>query len=119
MLHAGQQLPRFEVTTLGGGRVEYSTLWQRKNVVLIMLGEERSPGVETYLTAIHDHMSELTAYDTVCLITRDAVPDVAPPAVVIADRWGEIYFAGGADAAETRLPPDEIVAWLRAFQMKC
>jgi hypothetical protein len=38
---------------------------------------------------------------------------------VIADRWGEIYFAGGADTAATLLPPDEIIAWLRAFQMKC
>src|SRR5688572_11921911 len=38
-LHPGDLLPHFEVTDLYGKRVDYSSIWQRKNLVLVMLSD--------------------------------------------------------------------------------
>jgi hypothetical protein len=37
MLQRGDLLPHFAVTTLDGGVMTYSTIWQRKNLVLVIL----------------------------------------------------------------------------------
>jgi hypothetical protein len=37
MLRPGDLLPHFGVTDLYGKRVDYSSIWQRKNLVLVML----------------------------------------------------------------------------------
>ena len=37
MLQPHDLLPHFEVADLGGEHVRYSSIWQRKNLVLVML----------------------------------------------------------------------------------
>lgn len=44
---------------------------------------------------------------------------VKPPAVVIADRWGEIRLLDPAGDNHAFHDPDEIVAWLRFIAIEC
>jgi hypothetical protein len=120
MVAAGEQVPRFDVTTLDGTRISYAaTLWQRMNLVLIALGTEESPDADGWLEEIAASLPELSAHDTAVVITRDPVPGLPSPVVVVADRWGEVYFAGTADRIAGLASPAEIIEWLRFFQMIC
>lgn len=40
-------------------------------------------------------------------------------AVVIADEWGEIFFAADAGAEQALPTPDEIVEWVRFISIQC
>ena len=46
MLQRGDSVPHFWVTTVGGEVFSYSTIWQRKNLVLLCLpaAESQSSG---------------------------------------------------------------------------
>ena len=43
MLQPHDLLPHFEAAGLGGERVLYSSIWQRKNLVLVMLPDSGPP----------------------------------------------------------------------------
>ena len=44
----------------------------------------------------------------------------SPARLIVADEWGEIYFAAEADADHAGLPaPDEIVEWARFVAVQC
>jgi hypothetical protein len=53
------------------------------------------------------------------VITREPVGGLAGPALVIADRWGEIaYVNTGPDASH--LPPaDDVLEWLITIEHRC
>lgn len=43
----------------------------------------------------------------------------APPAVVIADQWGEVHSCACAGPAHAWPAPSEVVAWLRFLAVRC
>ena len=53
------------------------------------------------------------------MITRDTVSGIPSPAVIVADRWGEIvHIAAGSQAGE--LPQaHELVEWVTYVQHQC
>lgn len=117
-LRAGQQVPHFRVRDLDHTHVAYSEIWQRKNLVLVLLPRDGSIEGDGYVAGLRSHMAELTAHDTVCVMSRDDVAGAPRPGVVIADRWGEIYFVAGGGVEE--LPSTAaIVDWLRYVQVQC
>jgi hypothetical protein len=117
-LQRGDPVPHFVVATLDQRTVEYSTLWQRRNLVLVTLGEVCA-SARTYVSQLADAGAALQSHETECVITRDYIPGVASPNVMIADRWGEIaYVAGGSNVAD--LPPvPEILEWVAYLQIRC
>lgn len=48
-----------------------------------------------------------------------AAARTAPPALVVADQWGEVYAAVRADGEAGWLPPDEVEQWLRFLSVRC
>jgi hypothetical protein len=65
------------------------------------------------------HMPEFSQHDTACVITRDHVPEIPSPGVVVADRWGEIvHIAAGADVDGLPLPR-ELLEWTGYVQHQC
>lgn len=48
-----------------------------------------------------------------------AAAGVAPPAVVIADQWGEVHVAAPARPGQAWLPLPEIEQWLRFLAVRC
>ena len=119
MLQRGDQLPHFEVMTLAGDVIKYSTVWQRSNLLLVTLpGARCGPGDE-YALRLAASMPAFREHNTVCVITRDAVPGVPSPGVVVADRWGEIaHIVAESDVANLPVPRD-LLEWTEYLQRQC
>jgi hypothetical protein len=118
-LQRGDPVPHFRVDTIDGRTVEYSTIWQRRNLVLVALTESDSAPSTMYLSQLEAGFSAFQSQETECVITRDLVAGAAPPAVLIADRWGEIvYVANGSNVADLPRLPD-ILEWVAYLQTRC
>jgi hypothetical protein len=112
-------VPHFSVTTIDGQTGRYADVWQRKNLLLVLVPTAESPDREAYLSKLRARTSELTAHDTSCVITSDDVVGVRAPAIVIADRWGEIAFIAETESI-ARLPAVEaMIDRLRHVQSRC
>jgi hypothetical protein len=119
MLHRGDLVPHFDVTTLQGRIVEYSAIWQRRNLVLITLPGSASESLRTYVSQFAAEMPAFSVHETECVITRDSVAGIGCPGVVIADRWGEIvHVATGYDVADLPQFP-EVLEWVAYLQSQC
>ena len=110
MLQRGDSVPHFEVKTIGGELFSYSAIWQRRHLVLLTVqasGSEaaESEAAETYISELMARRSEFTAKDAECVVTGDRVPGIHSPAVVVADRWGEIVHIAIASKAYVRSVP--------------
>ena len=118
MLQPHDLVPHFEVTDLQGERFRYSSIWQRKNLVLVMLPdpESSSPGYADHLMARVPGSNE---DDTAWIVTRDSVAGLPHPGVVVADRWGEIIHVARPSEVEDLPTPDEIAEWVRYLQHRC
>lgn len=119
MLQSGDRVPHFSVTAINGVRVDYSSIWQRRNLVLLCLPDAEGERVAPEALALASRARDVAQDDpdTAVIVTTDAVPGVASPGVLVADRWGEVYFAAGGD---DRLPdPDQLIEWLRTVQHEC
>jgi hypothetical protein len=118
-LQRGDPVPHFRVGTIDGRTIEYSTIWQRRNLVLVALTGSHSAPSRRYVSQLEAEFPAFQSHETECVITRDAVAGAASPAVLIADRWGEIvYAAHGSNVADLpRLP--EILEWVAYLQTRC
>ncbi len=118
MLKAGDQVPDFTVTTVDRRLIEYASLWQRKNLLLVSIPSDDSTSA-AYIANLDSRRAELTAHDTECVVTADSIRDVPRPGIVIADRWGEVHFVTSRTTARALPPAAELVEWLRFVQVQC
>jgi hypothetical protein len=114
-------VPHFDVTTIEGRRVRYDDIWQRRNLVLVVvLPPERETG-SRYASQLEAHRAEFEAEETTVVVTTDAVPKLAAPAALVADRWGEIAFLEQASVAQPFRWPDvdELLSWVHFIEIQC
>ena len=117
-LRRGDHVPQFEVRSLDGQLIRYATIWQRRNLLLVVLPETDSDVTRRYVAGL-DSVAEAVGERTTCVITRDAVPGVPAAAAVVADEWGEIIYAC-VDADVAHLPsPRELTDWISYVGTKC
>jgi hypothetical protein len=119
MLKAGDQVPHVTVRSADGTSISYGDLWQQKNLLLVLLADPGSPGSEAYLARLRASMADLTAHDTASIVTSDRIPGAPAPGVLIADRWGEIWYVHQADSDGALPTPDALVEGLRHVQLQC
>lgn len=119
MLHAGEHVPHFDVVTLEGTRVAYVTIWQQKHLMLVLLPDEHSSPATVYVSRLAVLISEESLGDVACVFTREAIPGLASPGVLVADRWGEIYLVADGASIDELPPPGDVVDWLRHVRMRC
>jgi hypothetical protein len=120
MLQRGDQVPHFAVTTIGGSRVEYSRIWQRRNLVLMRVPDEPSlEPFQEYAAQLAARVREVAGDDTECVITSDSIPRTPAPGVVLADRWGEIYFSAASSTVEGLPRHGEVLECIRSIQHEC
>jgi hypothetical protein len=119
VLQRGDLVPHFEVTTTGGEPFSYSTIWQRRNLVLIALPAGESDASRTYISQIAARKPEFIAREAECVATTDRVPGVESPAVVVADRWGEIVHAAATSYVDELTSPQELVDWVDYLHRRC
>ena len=119
MVQRGDSVPHFEINTVGGELFSYSTIWQRRNLVLVALpaAESESPG--SYISLLLARQPEFSAKDAECVMTRDRVPGIPSPAVVVADRWGEIVHVATTLHVDNLTSPEELLDWLDYLDNRC
>lgn len=120
-LERGDAVPHFEVTAIDGSPVAYRTIWQRRNLLLVSLHSTSAPApVRPALIAeLASREEQLESLATAVVITDGALPGVPAPGLVIADRWGEIYFVSGARSTGELPDVGELIDWLSYIQQEC
>ena len=118
MLRARDSVPHFEVMSIEGTSVRYSTLWQRNNLVLVTLPADDADRTGDYLSRLSSISPDLADLNTALVTTREVVQGVEP-GVLVADRWGEICFASVASRVSELPDPDDLVDWARYLQYQC
>jgi hypothetical protein len=120
MLERGDLVPHFTVTTLDGRRVRYADLWQQKTLVLVVLDPEHDPGdCAGYATALSAARDGFSALGAELVLTGESLANAPPPCVVVADRWGEVYFAASGQTTVALPGPDVIEDWLEHIRHEC
>ena len=119
MLQRASAVPHFEVTTVDTVRVRYATIWQRNNLVLVVLPAGASPDAGRYVSSLRTRHADLLARNAACVITHEAVDGFPAPAALVADRWGEIaHVWSGRDVSD--LPAaEELIDWLDYLEVRC
>jgi hypothetical protein len=112
-------LPMFTVTNaVDGALVRYQDVWQRKSLLLV-LAPENDPTAAGYTKALIGASTTVAAEDTTVVVTPNPIPGIPSPGVVVADRWGEIYYVKGAGRTADLPTPHELTEWLRHVQNEC
>jgi hypothetical protein len=119
MLQRGDSVPHFEVRSLEGEPFEYSTIWQRKNLVLVSLPTIDSEPASAYAADVIARVREFGDQDVACVATQDRVQGISPPAVIVADRWGEIVLAVENSEIADFPAPQELIEWLTYVSNQC
>ena len=117
MLKRGDQVPHFEVRTVQGGVFSYSTIWQRRNLLLVLLPKSSSDA--GYISDLRAYESEFRSLDTECVIARDEVPWLRGPAVLLADRWGEVIHITAASESARSPAAYDLLPWLQYIENRC
>jgi hypothetical protein len=118
MLRRGDQVPHFEVKTVGGELFTYASIWQHKNLVLVALPGGALVGGHDALEQAR-HSDALQRRESVCVITRDPVPGLQAPAALVADRWGEIVYVTETSRADELPSSSELLDWLDYVNRRC
>ena len=108
----------FTASNADGTRVRYEEIWQRRNLLLVSLPNDDPTGAE-YARTLGVLEPDLAAYDAALIITTTRIEGVPSPGVVVADRWGEVYYVQEADRASSLPTPDELIDWLRFVRNEC
>jgi len=117
-IRAHDQLPMFTASIGDGTLVDYEDIWQRKNLLLVSLPID-DPTAAAYATAMSLIEPRVPEYDSAAIITTTQIEGMPSPGVVVADRWGEVYYVQAADRASELPAPDELLEWLRFVQIQC
>jgi hypothetical protein len=119
MLERGDAVPHFEVRTLEGELFRYSSIWQRKNLLLLTLPALDSDPARSYVAELSAGLRNPADRDLEYVVTLDAIAGVPHPGVLVADKWGEIVYAvGKSDVAD--LPSlQELLEWVDYLNAQC
>jgi len=121
VLERGARVPHFSVRATDGTPVVYIDIWQRRNLLLITLPD--SPEFREALTALTSALAgrarDLALYETGVIVTHDAIEGLPSPGVLVADRWGEIYFVYTPRSAADMPAVDDLVDGLKVIAYKC
>ena len=119
MLQRGDLMPNFTVKTLHGDEFSYATIWQRRNLVLIAIPPTDSEFVRRYVSELAARGPEFAEGDADCVITRDRVQEIPSPAVLVADRWGEVVCIAAKTDVRDLPQVEDVLEWLRYVQTRC
>jgi hypothetical protein len=118
VLQRGDIVPHFEVQTTSGDRFSYSSIWQRKILVLINLSPTADID-EDYVRELKRHDAEFIERDSICVVTRDGVSGLPAQGALIADQWGEIVHVVTANDVDDMPTARELLEWVDYVASRC
>jgi len=119
MLGQGDHVPHFDITTIDDVRVNYADLWQKKNLALVCLPEEKSTDARDYIRELREALPALAAHDAVVIVTTDEIEGMPLPGCAVADRWGELQWIASPTSVSKLPSVREIEAWLQFVEIQC
>lgn len=115
----GDFVPHFSVTTIDGGTFEYSSIWQRRNLLMVVAPDEHTTGSAGIVNAIDELTRGGELSETVVVITRSPIAGLSSPAVLIADRWGEIIHVAPLRESDAMPTAADLREWLEYVARRC
>ena len=119
MLQRGDLVPHFTVNALHGEEFSYETIWQRRNLVLITLPLADSESARRYVSELAARGAEFRDGHADWVITQDRVQALPSPAVLVADRWGEVVYLAATSEVRDLPQVEEVLEWVRYVQTRC
>lgn len=124
MLTTGARLPSMTVRDEVTGRIFGLRVIRRESVALALLHPPGCAACDAYRRALADALAAFADWDGRAVVTTgtaevaDAL-DVTIPAVIIADRYGQVYHVATAEDADGLLDARELEEWLRFLGTQC
>lgn len=117
----GSRIPHVTLTTSDGGTFTYAGIWQRLQLLLVLLPPGDRPawaGLEAELEGARRALHDM---ETTLAVSRDAVPGFPAPVALVADRWGEVTHAADLKIEDGRVTPgrDTLLMWVEATLHRC
>lgn len=113
-------VPHFDVSTVDGRRVRYDDIWQRRNLVLVIISANERETAAQYASQLQARAEEFEREETRVVVTIDTVSTLPATTVLVADRWGEILYRASASDPDWRLPDaEELLSWVHFAQIQC
>jgi len=119
MLGKGDHVPRFDIVTIDDVRVNYTDLWQKKNLALVCLKDDDSDDAQGYIRQLREALPALAVHDAVVVVTTSSIEGMPLPGCAVADRWGELQWIAPATRVSDLPSPREIAAWLQFVEIQC
>jgi hypothetical protein len=111
------RVPHFVVRSVDGATVDYRSIWQREQLLLICLDESATSDPLIRLAQdLATRGTDLSVVETSLVVTRESIAGLPCPALILADRYGEIFWTrepGGVTDA------DDVIDSLRVIQSRC
>ena len=116
----GELIRHFTVRTIDGGRFDYAAIWQRRNLLLLIMPDcTPSEPLRRYISQLEASAAELAALETTCVVTCERISSLPVPAVVIADRWGEIRLSRSGREVEELPTIADLLERLQGIEHEC
>jgi hypothetical protein len=89
-------------------------------VLVLVSPQERDDGARCQ-SQLQARRGEFEREETTVVVTTDAVPKLPTPAVLVADRWGEILYLETSSGDQTFRFPDvnELLSWMHFIAIQC
>ena len=130
-----KRLPALELRGMTG----VMRLDPRESLVLLLMRDAALPRAHKYIAQLEAHLSEFRAWDTRLIVitekesiesgleTASTSPEkwhtlgiaAGKSALIIADRWGEVYFAQQTETFADMLSPEQVEEWVRYLATQC
>ena len=117
MLHSGDHVPHVSFRTIDAGTINYADLWQHRNLIVVSIPAE--PAFTDYAARLEQALRQRLPADTSLVISHDALPDLPAPAILVADKWGEIHYAHAASTLAEMLDSEAVLEWLTYVRVQC
>lgn len=119
-LRRGDLLPHFSGFSPEGSRLDYERLWQRRNVLLLVLASPAGATTWEYVTSLDAQVRQLVPDDTSVVVAEGPLAGLPVNTVVVADRWGEVVHCEPLPADPSNWPPaSELVEWAEFVRRRC
>lgn len=117
----GSRLPHVVLTTRAGDTFTYADIWQREQLLLVLLPAEATTSWNALETSLEEVRRRLREMETVLVISSQAAAGLEPPLALVVDRWGEITHAADLSIEHDRTTPDAatLLTWVEATLHRC